>query len=104
MVCIHISNLSVLTRHIDNAYQSLQILKRRILEEYLSSSDDDTRHRYFYLLKRVEMLKPMSGDGYFEIGKTTITSMVSVRLYHLDHVFRKISFIIVFLVLPTLSY
>ena len=103
MVCIHISNLTVLTRHIDHAYQSLQILKRRILEEYLSSPDDDTRHRYFYLLKRVEMLKPMSGDGYFEISKTTITSMVSVRFYYLDHVFKKMNFIIVFLVLPTLS-
>ena len=102
MVCIHISNLTVLTRHIDNAYQSLQILKRRILEEYLSSSDDDERHRYLYLLKRVEMLRPMSGDGYFEISKTTITSMVSVRLYNLDHVFKKMIFIIIFLVLPTL--
>ena len=91
-----ISNLSVLTRHFVNAYPSLQILKRRILDEYLSSSDDDTRHKYFYLLKRVEMLKPMSGDGYFEIGKTTITSMVSVRLYHLDHVSKKMSLIIVF--------
>ena len=92
MVCIHISNLTVLTRHIDNAYQSLQILKRRILDEYLLSSDDDTRHTYFYLLQRVEMLKPMSGDGYFEIGKTTITSMVSVRLYNLDHVSKNMSF------------
>ena len=93
MVCIHISNLTVLTRHIDNAYQSLQILKRRILDEYLSSSGNEARHTYFYLLQRVEMLKPMSGDGYFEIGKTTITSMVSVRLYNLDHVSKNISII-----------
>ena len=79
MVCIHISNLTVMTRHIDTAYQSLQILKRRILEDYLLTSDDDKRHTCFYFLKRVELLKPMSGDGYFEITKTTITSMISVR-------------------------
>ena len=79
MVCIHSSNLNVLTRHIDQAFQSLQILKRRILEAYFQSTDEK-RHEYFYLLKRVEMLKPMSGDGYFEITKSTITSMISVRL------------------------
>ena len=79
MVCIHISNLTVMTRHIDNAYQSLQNLKRRILEEYLLTFNDDKRHTYFYLLKRVEMLGPMTGDGYFEITKTTITSILSVR-------------------------
>ena len=79
MVCMHSSNLNVLTRHIDQAFQSLQILKRRILEEYFQSTDEK-RHEYFYLLKRVEMLRPMSGDGYFEITKTTITSMISVRL------------------------
>ena len=79
MVCMHISNLTVMTRHIDNAYQSLQDLKRRILEEYLLTSNDDKRHTFVYLLKRVEMLGPMSGDGYFRITKTTITSMISVR-------------------------
>ena len=79
MVCMHVSNLTVLTRHIDNAYQSLKNLKRRILEEYLVTTNDDKRHKYYYLLKRVEMLGPMSGDGYFEITKTTITSMISVR-------------------------
>ena len=85
MVCMHSSNLNVLTRHIDQAFQSLQILKRRILEEYFQSTDEK-RHEYFYLLKRVEMLRPMSGDGYFEITKTTITSMISVRLCILDHI------------------
>ena len=79
MVCMYISNLTVLIRHIDDAYQSLQILRKRILEEYLLSSNDDKRHSYFFLLKRVEMLKPMSGDGYFEITKSNITSMISVR-------------------------
>ena len=77
MVCIHVANLTFLTRHIDKTYQSLQILKRRILEEYIQSPDDNVK--YFYLLQRVDMLKPMSGDGYFEISKTTITSMISVR-------------------------
>ena len=80
MVCIQSSNLNVLTRHIDQAFQSLQILKKRILDEFFKSSDENKRYEYFYLLKRVEMLKPMTGDGYFEITKTTITSMISVRL------------------------
>ena len=74
------SNLNVLTRHIDQAFQSLQLLKRRILEEYYQSSDENERLEFFYLLERVKMLKPMTGDGYFEITKTTITSMISVRL------------------------
>ena len=78
------SNLNVLTRHIDQAFQSLQILKRRILEEYYQSSDENGRQEYFYLLERVKMLKPLTGDGYFEITKTTITSMVSVRLGFLN--------------------
>ena len=80
MVCIQSSSLNVLTRHIDQAFQSLQILKRRILDEFFKSSDENKRYEHFYLLKRVEMLKPMTGDGYFEITKTTMTSMISVRL------------------------
>ena len=84
MVCIQSSSLNVLTRHIDQAFQSLQILKRKILEGYYQSADDNERHEYFYLLERVKMLKPMTGDGYFEITKTTITSMISVRLGFLN--------------------
>ena len=83
-VCLVSSNLNVLTRHIDQAFQSLQILKRKILEGYYQSADDNERHEYFYLLERVKMLKPMTGDGYFEITKTTITSMISVRLGFLN--------------------
>ena len=63
LVCIHISNLTVLTRHIDKAYQSLQIMKKRILQDYQLTSDDYNRQNSFFLLKRVEMLSPMSGDG-----------------------------------------
>ena len=100
MVCIQSSSLNVLTRHIDQAFQSLQILKRRILDEFFKSTDENKRYEYFYLLKRVEMLKPMTGDGYFEITKTTMTSMISVRLelFTIDFKNRTYTF---FSVLPT---
>ena len=79
LVCIHVSNLIVLIRHIDKAYQSLQTLKKRILQDYQLTSDDYKRQNAFFLLQRLEMLNPMSGDGYFEITKTTMTSMISIR-------------------------
>ena len=84
LVCIHVSNLIVLIRHIDKAYQSLQILKKRILQDYQLTSDDYKRQNAFFLLQRLEMLNPMSGDGYFEITKTTMTSMISIRYISLS--------------------
>ena len=73
-------NLLILTSSMDDAFQDLQYLKRNIIEKLrLSSLDEDQRLELSYIKDRIEMMRPMSASGYFDIDKTTLTSMLSVR-------------------------
>ena len=61
------------------AFQDLQYLRRQAQEKLLYSSVKSERQHLKFLLRRIEMLGPMHGRGYFGIDKTTLTSMLSVR-------------------------
>ena len=67
------------TEVIDQAFQDLQYLRRQAQEKLLYSSEKSERNQLKFLLRRLEMMEPMNGCGYFGIDKTTLTSMLSVR-------------------------
>ena len=67
------------TEVIDQAFQDLQYLRRQAQEKLLYSSEKSERNQLKFLLRRLEMMGPMNGCGYFGIDKTTLTSMLSVR-------------------------
>ena len=67
------------TEAIDQAFQDVQYLRRQAQEKLLNSFDKAERNQLKFLLRRMEMMGPMNGCGYFGIDKTTLTSMLSVR-------------------------
>ena len=78
--------LLIITGAIDDSFESLQGLKRHIQEQLLKSNEQLEKSRMNYLLQRIEDAKPMNACGYFEIGKSTLTSMLSVRLVKIKHI------------------
>ena len=78
MLCL-MYNLLFLTKMTDRTFQSMQSLGSQIQERLLVTREKTERQSLKYLMKRVEMLKPLNACGYFDIAKTTLTSMVSVR-------------------------
>ena len=71
--------LIVITGSIDASFEKLQGLKRPIQEKLLRSNEESEKSQMNYLLQRIEDTKPMSACGYFQIEKSTLTSMLSVR-------------------------
>ena len=72
--------LIIITGAIDDSYENLRGLKRPIQEKLLRSNEEAEKSQMNYLLQRIEDVRPMSACGYFEIEKSTLTSMLSVRL------------------------
>ena len=65
-------NLLILTSSMD--------VKRNIVEKLrFSSVNEAQRLELRYFKDRIDMMRPMSASGYFDIDKTTLTSMLSIR-------------------------
>ena len=75
-----ILNVMIVTAAIDYSFESLQIVKGKIQENLEVSFDKSERKKLKKLLENVKSLRPMSACGYFEISKSTLTSMLEVRL------------------------
>ena len=73
-------NIIALTSSLDSAFDSLQEMKEKI-QKMIVSSYGQTEKQLNYLLERIKSLKPFSACGYFEISKSTLTSMLSVRYF-----------------------
>ena len=71
--------LITLTGCLDEAYQCLQDMKRQAQDNILASIEKKERQQLKYIIQRIESTRPMTARGYFEIDKTTLTSMLSVR-------------------------
>ena len=67
------------TQAIDSSYQSLKVIKRRIQDQLIICQDTVKWTEFYGLLLKINDLGPMNACGYFEIDKSTLTSMLSVR-------------------------
>ena len=72
-------SLNVLTGEIEDSFEKLKGLKLPIQEKLLQCQGEVEKAQMNYLLQRIEDVKPMNACGYFEIGRSTLTSMLSVR-------------------------
>ena len=70
----------IFTGEIENSFEKLKGLKTPIQERLLQCPGEVEKAQMNYLLQKIEDVKPMNACGYFEIGKSTLTSMLSVRL------------------------
>ena len=75
-------SLTSLTEVVDSCFQALQGIRKEIQEKLLLCGEDKERQKLQYLLQRVEVLGPMSAGGYFEITKSSLISMLSVRYFN----------------------
>ena len=71
-------NIVSLTTTLDSVFDSLQLVKEEIQERMRMSSPMNENYLK-YILEKVKSLKPISACGYFEISKSILTSMLSVR-------------------------
>ena len=72
--------LIIITSAIDESFEHLRSLKVPIQEKLLLCPGEMEKAQMNYLLQRIEDAKPINACGYFEIGKSTLTSMLSIRL------------------------
>ena len=78
MVC-YIYKLDYLTLQADNAFRSLKYLGKKVDEQLLKTQIKLERQQLKFISKRIDKIQPFSACGYFDIGKGTLTSMLSLR-------------------------
>ena len=79
IVCGIIMFLASLTESVNSAYKVIQDVKSRINVQMENTTNDEELKKLKFCRNEADMLRPMSAAGYFEIDKTTLTSMMSVR-------------------------
>ena len=72
-------NLAALTFTVESAFDSVQNLIERSEERLLRTREKSERQKLKYEIRKLSKLERMTGGGFFEISKSTLTSMVSVR-------------------------
>ena len=78
MVC-YIYKLDYLTLQAHNAFRSIKDLGNKVDEQLLKTQIKHERQQLKFISKRIDRIQPFSACGYFDIGKGTLTSMLSVR-------------------------
>ena len=69
-----------ITNSVDEAEYRLRQMKKQIEKRLLASRDEEEKKQLEYCKNMADLLRPMNAAGYFDIDKTTLTSMLSVRL------------------------
>ena len=67
----------------ENAYTSLQKLSKPLNIIVMKEKDEDTRVNAQLLLKEIENIPPLNGNGYFELRRETLTSITSTTVTYL---------------------
>ena len=70
--------MQVLTSLTESAFCAMQEMKLHFQEKFLKASESE-RKRFEYLIMALSEVRPMTANGYFDISRGTLTSMISVR-------------------------
>ena len=90
-------HLNSLAKSTGGAYFAAKSNLVKITKKLYTTNDPKERKYLEFIKSRIELVRPMSACGYFEIDKSTMTSMVSVRYGNLQlHILN-----ILLVVLPT---
>ena len=76
------SVLCCLTLTSENTFSKLQDLTKQLENIIVHSKQMDLKdgEKIKFLIKEVENTKPLNGNGYFDLNKGTLTSIVSISL------------------------
>ena len=72
-------SLVALTFTVESALDSVGNLLERTEERLLRTREKSERQKLKYEMRKLSKLQPMTGGGFFQITKSTLTSMLSVR-------------------------
>ena len=72
-------SLAALTFTVESALDSVGNLIERTEERLLRTREKSERQKLKYEMRKLSKLQPMTGGGFFQISKSTLTSMLSVR-------------------------
>ena len=72
-------SLVALTFTVESALDSVGNLLERTEERLLRTREKSERQKLKYDMRQLSNLEPMTGGGFFQISKSTLTSMLSVR-------------------------
>ena len=80
MAYYYISYLYFITMTAEKAHQDLKMLATPLQQTLVMESDQPKIQSLKILLKEVENVGPLSGNGYFDISRGTLTSIVSISV------------------------
>ena len=72
-------NMVAITSSVDETEDRLRGIKKALEARLLKTRDEEEIKELEYCKNMADLLRPMNAAGYFEIDKTTLTSMLSVR-------------------------
>ena len=71
--------LHSITTSVSSAFDVIQEIQDHIYEKLSHTHDNEEKMELEYCKNLAQKLRPLNAEGYFEIDKTTLTSMLSVR-------------------------
>ena len=74
-------NIACLTFVLEDGYKSVTSLVQQLQDKIMS--DVPNRRLIKNIIKELESIKPLTGNGYFSISRGTLTSMVSVGITYI---------------------
>ena len=77
------TSLYILILAAENSYISLQTLVKPLTVSMMRENDEETKIETQLLLKEIEKVPPLNGNGYFELKKETLTSITSTTVTYL---------------------
>ena len=77
------STLYIITMTVESAFKDLKQLLNPLQERLIQETDLSEQTKIKLLIEKVENERPLSGNGYFEISRETLTSIVGISITYL---------------------
>ena len=77
------STLYFITMTTESAFLELKNLVIPLQQRMIQEKDSGEQMKIKLLIEKVENVKTLSGDGYFEINRGTLTSIVGISITYL---------------------
>ena len=75
--------LYFITMTAESSFEKLKNLTVTLQQRMVKEKDPVEQMKIRFLIEKVEKTKPLSGNGYFEISKSTLASITSISVTYL---------------------
>ena len=77
------STLYFITMTAEASFEELKRLAMPLQERMIQEKDPVEQMKTKFLIEKIENVRPLSGNGYFEISRETLTSIVGISITYL---------------------